>query len=279
MTSFLIVGCARNVAKVLEKEINTLERCFGAFGEVTFFVVESDSTDETGELMQSIAQKRGIFRFKSLGSITTQLPDRHERMAFCRNVYVDEINSNPNYTDIDYVVVADLDGVNKDLTEDAVASCFTRDDWDGCFANQGANYYDVFALRHETWCPQDPWQEMWQLRDKGVGDLRSKEIAIHKKQKRISSKKDWLRVVSAFGGLAVYKKEVFSKSQYSSKSKEGANPTCEHVPFHESLDKRGFRLFINPRFINSVWNEHNEIHRLLPKLRRKLALTRELLFS
>ena len=101
MTSFLIVGCARNVAKVLEKEINTSERCFGAFGEVTLLVVESASTDETGELMQSIAQKRGIFRFKSLGSITTQLPDRHERMALCRNVYLDEINSITNFSYID----------------------------------------------------------------------------------------------------------------------------------------------------------------------------------
>jgi uncharacterized protein YnzC (UPF0291/DUF896 family) len=279
MTNFLIVGCARNVERVIENEVSNLDRCFGPHGELSYFIVESDSADRTLNVLHKISETRKSFKYISLGRLSTASPDRHERMALCRNSYLEEIRTRVRKLKIDFVVVADLDGVNRDLTPDSVASCFTRDDWDACFANQGRNYYDVFALRHETWCPEDPWREMWQLREQGTKDLKSKEIAIHRKQRHISPNSDWIRVDSAFGGLAIYRTEVMLSSRYSAYPKSQSLSTCEHVAFHLENSKKNLNFFINPKLINSKWNDHNKIHKHLPTLRRKLALAKESLFA
>lgn len=279
MTNFLIVGCARDLGHVIESEIVTLNKCFSPLGDLSYFVVESDSTDNTLNTLKSISRNEDNFQYISLGNLSDKFPDRHERMAICRNRYLEEIRARVIEHKIDFVVVADLDGVNDGLTQASVESCFIRDDWDACFANQGRNYYDVFALRHETWCKEDPWREMWNLRDRGIKELKSKEIAIHKKQKRISQNSDWIRVESAFGGLAIYRTQVMLSSRYSAYLKSQSFSTCEHVPFHVESSIGDLRLFINPKFINSNWNDHNKIHRLLPTLRRKLALARESLFA
>lgn len=276
---FLIVGCARDVDSVIQKEISTLFGAFTAFGQVVFFIVESDSTDSTVEVLAQLSDRYENFHYKSLGKVSGLLPDRHERMAYCRNAYVDHIRKLPAQEFPDFVVVADLDGVNSHLNPEAIVSCFERTDWDACMANQGRNYYDVFALRTKQWCPDDPWKEMWHLRTLGVKELKSKELGIHKKQIVLKPNSPWIPVSSAFGGLAIYKAELFRISRYSSLDPRGGSTICEHVPFNEELYHQGKSMFINPRLINSHWNEHNSIHKLLPKLRRKLALIKESFFA
>jgi hypothetical protein len=272
---FLIVGCARNVEKVISGEIATLFRAFSPFGEVSFYIVESDSGDSTVSALQALTDKYDDFQFVSLGKVSDRIPDRYERMAYCRNQYVSFIR-NLSTTDIpEYVVVADLDGVNCELSRESVDSCFSRSDWDAVFANQGKNYYDVFALRVDNWCPNDPWQEFWRLRDLGVPEMRAKEIAIHNKQSILRKDSPWIPVKSAFGGLAIYKSECFTNAEYSVIDSETGVNTCEHVSFNHLLMESDKKLLINPRLINSTWNDHNKIHKIRSKTRRKMALVRE----
>jgi hypothetical protein len=95
------------------------------------------------------------FRFASLGQLQPTIPGRTDRIAHCRNRYLQEIAENPEYADIDFVVVADFDNLNTLVSAKSFRSCFKRQDWDVCTANQRGPYYDIFALRHPTWSPCD----------------------------------------------------------------------------------------------------------------------------
>ena len=59
-----------------------------------------------------------------------------------------------------------------------------------------------------------------------------------------------IEVDSAFGGLGIYKKEAFISATYI--GSEDGKDICEHVPFHRSLKKKGYRLFINAALTNCV---------------------------
>ena len=52
-----------------------------------------------------------------------------------------------------------MDSINTLLAREAIETCWTHDDWAVCAANQKAPYYDVFALRHQDWSPNDCWAQ------------------------------------------------------------------------------------------------------------------------
>jgi hypothetical protein len=211
------------------------------------------------------------FDFESLGMLASTIPDRWERIAFCRNRAAELLLSDIRLHNCRWVVVADLDGINSEITPQAVISSWSRSDWDVCTANQGAPYYDVFALRHPTWSPNDCWRYEAELIDKGTHPIVAREVAIYSRQKLIPIDAEWVPVDSAFGGLAIYKREFYLLGEYAGKTGNGAR-TCEHVPFHEDLKAAGARIYINPALINSYWNEHNYKHSFLNRLKRRIKL-------
>jgi hypothetical protein len=61
-------------------------------------------------------------------------------------------------------------------------------------------------------------------------------------------------VDSAFGGIAIYRSWCFFASDYSERSFIGE---CEHVAFNLSLVGKGAKLYLSPRFVNSILNTYN----------------------
>jgi hypothetical protein len=153
--SLLIVGAARNCSRSIAADVARIGAAFQSARRLQWFIVESDSADDTAKQLDAMASDISGFRSVSLGHLRSQFPERTIRIAHCRNRYLQELRENPDYADVDYVVVADLDGINDQLTEASALSCFTRSDWDLCSANQRGPYYDIFALRHATWSPND----------------------------------------------------------------------------------------------------------------------------
>ena len=103
------------------------------------------------------------FRFKSVSEENVNT-SRFPAMARARNVYLEELLTNTAYSKFNYVVVADFNNLNNLINAEAIESCFKRDDWDVCCANQDGPYYDIWALRHHLWSPNDCWQELEFLR-------------------------------------------------------------------------------------------------------------------
>ena len=268
-SKILIVGTVRNVEKTIIREINKCIKAFIGFKTLDFFLVESDSNDDTVKTLSLLEKQVLNFKFISLGKISTDIPDQYDRIRHCRNKYIEYIRSIYDSKLPDYIAVLDLDGMNNALSEKSVRSCFLRDDWDAVLSNQTFGYYDILALRHSIWQKND-WREEFALKKRRyIHSVRKDPIRnfvllfkidklkneiVYSKMKRISKNSPWIQVESGFGGAAIYKPEVFLKHDYT---KEFETIETDHVSLHRKLVRGGGRIFINPGFINSHFNTYN----------------------
>jgi hypothetical protein len=256
-TSVVICGITRNDAETLPLTIRRIERMAACFRDHHVVVFENGSTDRTPALLGEWAgwnpnvtvlsePRRGVPGFPS---------DRFERLALCRNRYVDWMNAAADAGSQGYVVVVDFD-LRGGWSLDGIASTFAEDDWDAVgsnslgYHNLRRTYYDTAALRPRTVLQESWWHrlvgEAWQLR-RGT---------------------PMIPVESAFGGLGVYRREVFRSRRYSGRL-DGA-PACEHL----SLNADGrLRAFLNPSQITVVGTqEHRAAREQWPVWRRDLHL-------
>ena len=266
-SNFLIVGITRNSERLLYKQVLKIHQAFTGAESLKWLIIESDSEDNTINTLENLKNHVNL-NYISLGYLQKQYPKRTERIAFCRNRYLDEINFNPFYKNVDFVVVVDLDGVNSDLNSTSVKSCWQVDvEWDACFANQSAPYYDIYALRHDIWSPNDCNEYCDFLKKKGKSRYDAEYSAIWSRMIQINKYAEPIKVKSAFGGLGIYKKEILNQASYYGLNSNGEE-CCEHVSLNYRLYKNKYNLYIMPSLINSGWNEHN----LKLKFFRKLIL-------
>jgi hypothetical protein len=268
-TNFLVVGLVRNCATVLKSDVARLGSALAHARSVYWLLIESDSTDGTITALSDLSQQNNNFRFVSLGTLSERFPLRTDRLAHCRNAYLAEIASNPLYRDIEYVIVSDFDGLNSTISEDAILSCWQRDDWDACTANQNGPYYDVWALRHKDWCPNDCWAHYRFLRRYETNEEDTMYACVYSKMITLPSASEWIEVDSAFGGLAIYRRKVFEGARYDGLTDRNEE-ICEHISFHNQLREKGYRIFINPRLINAAYTPQTDRFRKRMRLMRLL---------
>ncbi|QWD74389.1 hypothetical protein FD961_00710 [Polynucleobacter sp. TSB-Sco08W16] len=259
----LIVGVVRNCAQYLNDQVLILSNAFQRFSEIQWLLIESDSSDETRELLGALKNKIPSFNFKAMGSLEPLMKSRTQRIAYCRNQYLKSIRESQEYADIEYVVVADFDGVNRLLSSQAVDSCWSHEGWAVCAANQEGPYYDIWALRHEVWSPGDCWAQYHFLINHGLPQDASRFAAVYSKMIKVPQNSTWLKVQSAFGGLAIYRKDALQGGAYIGLDKFGSE-VCEHVSLHEEITRSGFGIYINPSLINADFIDHTELFRPKP---------------
>jgi len=258
----LVVGLARNCGRTVRKAVERISAALTGFERVSWLVIESDSTDDTVAQLASLKRDRERFDFESLGGLQETRPLRTDRIAHCRNVYLERLASEAIYRDVRFLVVADLDGVNELLSLSAVQSCFDIEAWDVCTANQRAQYYDLWALRHPEWMQGDCWRQYEFLAANGVSRSKALYAAVTSRFLRVPETSPPIEVDSAFGGFAIYRREAIGDARYVGLAPDGGE-VCEHVAFHSALRSRGARIFINPRLINSGQAEHTRTLNLL----------------
>jgi hypothetical protein len=163
--SILLVGTISNVEKIVERELRNVVSSLSCFKSIDIFLVESDSFDKTHEVLKKLKASIPFLNFVNLGVLKPIIPDRIERIRYSRNIYVNYICDNYETSKWNFVVVADLDGMNSKLKSKAIDSCFgTNLKWDACMANQKHGYYDLYALREEEWMPKDCFEELAELK-------------------------------------------------------------------------------------------------------------------
>ncbi|MDB9772158.1 hypothetical protein OAC11_05085 [Alphaproteobacteria bacterium] len=253
--SFLIVGTVRNCQSTITSEVRHLNQVFVGAAQVRWLLVESDSDDNTLDCLSSLKTEVGLFDYLAMGRLKDQFPERARRIAVCRDAYVKEIQRRPEYSEVDYVVVADLDGMCRDLTAESVESCWSRNDWLACFGNQPKGYYDLWALRHESWSPKDPFRTYRELVTLGVKPAIAYKTSVIDKILKIETNIPWIAVESAFGGLGIYRIEAFKHADYSVDGEYPAD-TCEHTTFNRKLGVSSSKLYINPSLVNIQYSNH-----------------------
>ena len=128
--NILVAGCIRNVGNKLIKDLEIVKKAIHNFKKKSFLLIESDSTDNTRDVLLECEQKIENFKSIPLGKISDQYKFRTETIAYCRNIYVDRINNDDTYKDIDLVLIVDLDGINNLLNHESISSCFEKYNWD-----------------------------------------------------------------------------------------------------------------------------------------------------
>jgi hypothetical protein len=269
--SILVVGTVRNVERYITKEISRCIKALNEFSHVKFYLVESDSTDNTIKKLKLLQKSLPNFSFTSLGILKQKIPDRLERIRYCRNIYVQYVRLLSDEDRPTYVMVVDLDGMNSALNSKSIHSCFIRDDWNVVIANQTIGYYDILALRHPAWQIND-WRFDHEYYKNNLNRLKltkksifnkiknyldldkTQRLAIYSKMIRIPKKNEWIKVDSGFGGAAIYKSQVFLNYDYSL---EFETNETDHVTLHRKLVRNGGTIFINPAFINAHLNTYN----------------------
>ncbi len=265
----LVTGPVRNCSATIEQETARLAQALSPFASVSFLLAESDSSDDSVAVLERLAQERPGFAFVSLGHLRDKHPVRCDRISVCRNRYVDMVRTSPEYAHIDYVIEADMDGLNTSLDASGVLSCWETDiDWGAIAANQRLCYYDIWALRHRYWSPVDCWVAYHAIVGV-VGPRQAFDMCVGSKQIHIPADTGLIEVDSAFGGLAIYKREAFLCGRYVGLDAHGAEVN-EHISFHDDLRASGHRIYINPAMINAEHTEHTYYKTRLGHLRTEL---------
>lgn len=267
--NFVIVGIVKDSAKTLLKDVTRIIQCLEEAKSIKWFIVESNSKDNTVEILDQLASMVPNFSYKCLDHSSRANNCRTIALAEARNMYLSEIRINPSFFEADYVVVMDFNGLNNQINKASFQSCFEYNFWDVCTANQNGPYYDIWALRHKLWSPNDCWDSHKFFRQYMKSPEKALFTSVHSRMITIPTSSDWIEVDSAFGGLAIYKKATFMVGEYHGTDQFG-QPVCEHVPFHKYLTENKYRIFINPRFINTNRTDHSKQFSRTYRIYRKL---------
>jgi glycosyltransferase involved in cell wall biosynthesis len=259
----LIVGTARDCEEGLRATLPRLTRLRESFRTTKFLFVTNDSKDGTERVLREWSADVHDAHIQSVDGLAANVRLRTPRLAVARNLYLaalrQDLSAGINH---EILVVLDLDGVNEKLIEepyfsDAINSA--PDDWGGLFANQRDWYYDIWALRHPTWCPTDCWQEVRNVQQAWFNKRKKTKAAIEKfvtgRQKRIAADDQPIRVESAFGGFGIYRTQFLAGSLYTGVDPAGQE-ICEHVSLNKSIAQRGGGLYILPDLLNDTPQEH-----------------------
>ena len=242
--------------KTIERDVERFTKIFSTLGVFRFFLVESDSDDTTLKILQKIALENAHFDFESLGRLADKIPNRINRLQFCRDRYLFKFRNDSRLASASFLVVADFDGINNDLSVNSLRNAINgNQEWNALFANSSRRYYDILALRHPVWCPNNAFEDTDALTSQ-FGYSRAKKMCVYDRMVKIPQSSKLIPVISAFGGLAIYRASCLKDFDYSPSSKDGAGD-IDHVILNRKIHDSSGNLFIDPSLINTKWNQHN----------------------
>ncbi len=257
--SVVIAGLARNCAEGLRTTLPRLSQFCHTFRKLRFVFVTNDNEDDTEEVLRTWARGRSDVEIIQLDGLKHSAQQRTVRIAAARAAYLSAfwrgVAAGEKY---DLLMVADLDGLNANLVSDpdfTKAINSAPDGWGAVFANQRGTYYDIWALRHPTWCPGDCWEPVRDAKRRWFGGkaaaAKAKQINITARQIHIDPGELPIEVQSAFGGFGIYRTEFLTGAQYLGLSPQGGL-VCEHVSFNEAVRQNGGALYILPALLNDT---------------------------
>jgi hypothetical protein len=295
--SIAFLCCARNVSNYIFNNIQNLTRLSQPFKKSYIFIYENDSSDDTLNILQQLKSNfestnpnNIIFRIYTRKGLDTQIPLRTHRLAYIRNFLKNEAYKIKD--ELDYVVVTDMDNVTNYVVDKGFFNSLeilnNNDFTDAIFATfynskKELHYYDKWALRYKNFdynclegvhymqilmitlihnidrpSMQDYIGESFLHNHPDVNNL------IHKLKNN-----EIVKVQSAFGGMGIYKPNVYFLGEYDGQNKipfffvkklpplAKAKEDCEHINFHSSISEKLNRqpnFYINPQFVVSEVN-------------------------
>ena len=253
--SLIVCGIVRNAERGLRKNIPVIQQLCSLFADYRVVMFENDSKDATKHLLsewQDTDRERiHVFLKDTDGQQTT--PHKSEvtcnpffsekrisKMAALRNQYLDYIEAHG--LEADYLMVVDMDVERIDL--DGIVSSFTSEqEWDAVTAfgystspRMTLRYHDTYALT--------------EYGDEKAPQTEQKVKLLAGKYGAIGAQEEWVRVFSAFGGLAIYRFNRVRGLRYMAMPNKDSRVEiyCEHFSLYWQMAQQGeTRVYINPK--------------------------------
>lgn len=252
----------RNVGPWIARVLKNTERYASCFADYCVYIVDGFSTDMTQIICRSWCKVDDTRR-----QFAQQINPPKVRSAALVEARTQILHYfKPQFNEQTLLLLLDTDSVNAGpLDIHGFLTCFQRDDWAALFANQPTKYYDVWALRDDVCRTDYQWKYYERPRTKAL------LLEVEEDLKRFSAAKPvslgFWPVRSAFGGAALYRTHMIHDAFYASivvtsvitsdgKPGKARLPVCEHVPFNESIGRRGGKLYINCAWLIS---DHHEV--------------------
>lgn len=258
-SSIIVCGIVKNAEIGLKKNIPVINRICRLSKDYRIIIYENDSTDSTKKLLSDWAEidrKRiHVLLDETNHNHAGTIPKRNnskvnpffsrqriEKMAQLRNKYMQYIDQQAWTSD--YVIVVDLDVAS--LFEDAILTSFSsKIEWDAV-TSFGYSTSPKFQRRyHDTYA-------LTELGDENMPQTEYKIKVLADKYGKLTPKDDWVRVYSAYGGLAIYKFDAIKGLKYLvyGNDDEQVEVKCEHFSIYSQMYDRGFtKIYINPAMI------------------------------
>ena len=275
-STLIVCGIVRNCGKNLKRNIRTIDFICDQAKDYHVVIFENDSTDQTKQILTDYARKRRNIHISLNDFQTVTIPKRcstvnpffsvHriEKMAYYRNNYIDYID-NHNLPG-DYVIIADMD-IHWIEAKEVIRSFALNYEWDALTAN-GISRAPSSLFRKR-------YHDTYALVECGQEHLPQTEESIKAKQYAwafLKSHCPLIRVASAFGGLAIYKKKAIANCRYGVQLNKDEKVECraEHFFFHKQMKANGFdKIFINPALrVRYQTQVLNTIRKYLQQIRR-----------
>lgn len=248
----IIAGIVRNNAQYLPSIFKNIENISSLFKEVKCIFVESDSTDNTVNILNNFKNKNKNIEIISMGNLRDKMPYRTQRTAFCRNIYLDRVEEIKD--EYELLLVMDMDDVNSyPIQSESILSNFKYHDWDMITANNPDGYYDIWALRHPTWMPYDCWEAVGN-RPSFMSNDEAINIHVRSRIIKIDVNHPLIEVQSAFSGMAFIKTKSIKGGRHIGLIQDGGaiREIVEWIYFCKSINEGKPKIYINPRFVTNT---------------------------
>jgi hypothetical protein len=267
----ILVGCTKNSGSYIYEHLTRLNQMAIFFTKFNIVIYENDSTDNTVEQLNLFKSNNSNFNFISETNVVEKyIQNKHinlrvQIIAHGRNCLLHIVNS--LYTNYDYMLMIDLDTVLNNFDPNNIHKIFSYDVnlWDVLTANCNGPYYDIWALR----ITQNIWQndihgKIWN--NPIIHDCWAQQVmnmsfkdCVKSYQKVIPMNSSLIKTDSSFGGAGIYRINKIKDCYYNPfcyNHRNMLSGQCEHVSFHQDINKNGGRIFICPSFIVNCPIEH-----------------------
>ncbi len=251
--SLLIFGMVRDCGQNLKRNIPAIESIGAYFKDYKVVVLENNSKDNTKEILQGWSAKNNkvhIFLYDFDESKYKAIPadegyfkyfqlNKLQKYYDYRNVLLEKVES-IGY-DSDYSMLIDMDVAGIDV-KGAITSFGSDISWDAVTANGYSLSPGLRRRYHDTFALCEHGMEGWKQTIQMVEDYKEIFNFLRKGQ-------PFIRVFSAFGGIAIYRTEAIKGLRYEPviNNYGQIQVRCEHFALYKAMAEKGYdKVFINP---------------------------------
>lgn len=253
--TIIICSIVRDAAEGLKRNIPVINNLCKEFKDYQIIVYENDSQDDTKEILQAWSKTNPEHIHVSLnmtdpaGTIPNVVSKvganrffchkRIDKMARIRNNYMDYIEQH-NWN-ADYLMVVDLD-VAQLYLQPIINTLLEEKEWDAICA-YGYSLSPSFKHRYHDTYALTKWEERDMVQTEKIIFGTNRTFDLYYKTK------DWIRVASAFGGLAIYRFSAIQGLRYMALDNDDVRVEvrCEHFSIYQQMMERGYdKFFVVP---------------------------------